>query len=129
MQFKSENYFQPWIYIVSHSQMIIRNQTYPSVRGETDPICDTIDIEFWGIDYINIPTSFRGIDIQIESNPSTLLQDYKKKWGGVKIFKIISEKQIYHIIAAGCVVGKSHWVNEDRLSNFSLKYDEVLMKF
>jgi hypothetical protein len=109
--------------------MVIRTQTsLTKSEAIASPIIETIDIEFWGIDYVDIPTSFEGLSIQVEAfsnNPKLL--NYKER--EAKLFKIVSGTMMHYIVAAGCVIGKSHWINEDRLANFSLNYDEVLMKF
>jgi hypothetical protein len=106
--------------------MILRSQVWRDESQEDYP--NTIDIEFWGIDYLDLPTIFRGISIEIDTfNDCPKLLIHKSN--GSKVFKIISEQAICYVVAAGCVVGKSNWMNEDRLDNFSLNYDEVLMKF
>ena len=51
-----------------------------------------IDIEFWGVAYLDLPDMF--------------------KWA-------------YYIVASGCKVGKNNWLNENRVLNPSLEYDEI----
>jgi hypothetical protein len=106
--------------------MIIRSQIWS--ESEAVQVPTTIDIEFWGVDYLDILTDFKSMDIQIDTfNDCPKLLIHKSN--GSKVFKIISEQAICYVVAAGCVVGKSNWMSEDRLTNFYLNYDEVLMKF
>ncbi|MEO0043070.1 MAG: hypothetical protein RL329_2518 [Bacteroidota bacterium] len=104
--------------------MILRSQIWLEESQERP---NTIDIEFWGIDYLDLPTLFRGISIEIES-AVTCPKGVKHQSKGSKLLKITSEGEVYYVIAAGCIVGTSNWMLRDRLTDLSLKYDEILMK-
>ncbi len=62
LSFKNRE-FKIWRYGVSHSKLLIRS---PKNR-EHDT---TIDIQFYGVEYINIPNKFKNIEI------SSLSKDY-----------------------------------------------------
>ncbi|HTN08243.1 MAG TPA: hypothetical protein VL098_09705 [Flavipsychrobacter sp.] len=86
-----------------------------------------IDIEFWGIAYIELPNLFRGIKIRklVDSIPQKI--DKFKSDFGYNVFQITTDDANYYVVAAGCKVGKNNWLNENRVLNPSLEYDEIVI--
>jgi hypothetical protein len=91
MTFVSDRLFQIWDYNVSHSQMLLRSPVSPGdIRN--------IDIIFWGIDYLGIPSKFQGIEVceataeEMAAIHSTVGQKYVKprvyclSTGGARFF-------------------------------------------
>lgn len=123
MFFNSIRIFQIWIYTVSHSILILRstNDEDEETKGYN------IDIEFWGIAYIELPNLFRGIKIRklVDSIPQKI--DKFKSDFGYNVFQITTDDANYYVVAAGCKVGKNNWLNENRVLNPSLEYDEIVI--
>ena len=77
MTFASDRLFQIWDYNVSHSQMLLRSPVSP---GEIR----NIDIVFWGVAYLGIPSRFQGIEVceataeEMAAIHSTVGQKYVK---------------------------------------------------
>ncbi|HRI58581.1 MAG TPA: hypothetical protein PK228_02625 [Saprospiraceae bacterium] len=127
MTYESNRYFKIWAFTVSHNTLIIRSEMQISDEDTNMPINDfTVDLEFWDVVYSQFPSNFYGISLQLEEQDSS---EHLEKFvdSDHKIFVISSEGVQYYIVAAGCVVGKSQWINEHRISNFYLKYDEILL--
>ena len=55
MPFRSDRHFQIWDYNVSHSQMLVRSPASPGVD-------DNVDIVFWGVKFVGLPTSLDGVE-------------------------------------------------------------------
>ena len=130
MKYKSERYFKLWFYSVSHSSILSRSEIqYQDVeyKNRYSPNC-TIDIEFFGVVYVDIVTDFEQITLStvknIKSKKIMTIANEKE----LKIFKLASSKGVNYIVAAGCTVGKSMWTNEDRLHNLQLNYEEIVFK-
>lgn len=68
MYFSSDRRFKLWEYTVSHKQLLIRSPATPDISGN-------IDIIFWGVEYINVPSAFKGLSL----NASTLADREKFK--------------------------------------------------
>ncbi|MHA7056881.1 hypothetical protein ACWGOQ_0006650 [Aquimarina sp. M1] len=126
MKYQNRRSFRLWEYSVSHSSLLIRSE-----KQYSDVFYDekynpnvTLDIEFWGVDYINLPIDFKYMEIhKIVDNFPVKFPDFFKK--DSKLFKI-NEK--YHIIAAGCIIGQSIWdADESRLHNPLLNYDNIIL--
>ncbi|NVN96499.1 MAG: hypothetical protein HXX18_14580 [Bacteroidetes bacterium] len=113
MTYQSERNFKIWHYIVSHSTLIIRSEKqYQDVEYliKYEPNC-TIDIEFSGIEFISLPDRMKGIKIRKEN--------------GVYRF---DENKEHYIKASSCIIGISQFDHtQDRISDLSLEYDEILM--
>jgi hypothetical protein len=85
-----------------------------------------IDIEFSGVAYIDLPNRIEEIKIrEIKDMVPAKFQLYRTIVG-LKIFEIKSHKKLYYIVASNFVIGKNKWLNEDRVFNMSLEYDEIL---
>ena len=93
--------------------MIIRSEKqYDDVEYliKYSPNC-TIDIEFSGIEFISLPDNLNGLNIRKEN--------------GVYRF---DENKEHFVRASSCRIGISQFDHtQDRLSDLSLEYDEILM--
>jgi hypothetical protein len=79
-----------------------------------------IDVEFFGVAFVKIPTSLSILQI------NEIVSATDDSTDSIKNFEIVSKNGVYYIQAEGFIVGKNEWVNEDRTQNMSLKYDELL---
>lgn len=122
--FDSKQVFQIWIYTVSHSILILRSPN----NSETEVSGCNIDIEFWGVSYLDIPDMLTGV--YIKEVKEKIPVKFKKYTGseGCKLFEIQSGSNIFYIVAAGFRVGKNNWDNENRVVNPNLEYDELIAK-
>ncbi|MBG6130732.1 hypothetical protein IWQ47_002196 [Aquimarina sp. EL_43] len=128
MKYISDRRFKLWAYSIGHGSMIIRSEMqYPDVEYTTkyDPNC-TIDIEFWGVRYLDIKTDFSNLVLsqELSNIPKRFLSIISEE--DLKVFKLESSNETNYVVAAGCLVGKSMWTNEDRLHNIDLSYQEEL---
>jgi hypothetical protein len=122
MSYLSNRNFQIWTYSAGHSLLVIR-----SPNNEDDETKGyNIDIEFWGVCYLDLPNILRGVTIEeIQDNVPEKFSKYSSSLG-YKVFKIKSKGSIFYVLAAGYRVGKNNWGNEDRISNPNLEYDEIV---
>ncbi|WP_157450631.1 hypothetical protein [Chryseobacterium sp. CCH4-E10] len=102
---------------------------YPDQDGYSENTSYNIDLEFWSIQYIDIPASLNKITIkEITSKqlPKRINLEFLKY--DMKIFEIQSKGIQYYIIAGGLLVGKNKWENEDRVfnSNSNLEHEEII---
>lgn len=113
MKYQSNRNFRLWHYIASHSTLIIRSEKqYHEVEylNKYSPNC-TIDIEFYGVEFISLPDSLNGLNIRKENG----------------IYRFDENKEHY-IKASSCRIGISQFDHtQDRISDLSLEYDEILM--
>ena len=130
MNYTSDRLFKIWAYTVSHSFLLLRSsQFFEDVDGYSITNNFNIDVEFWGVSYLNIPDLFEGITIRrnVDTAPQSVLKHCQI---GHIVFEIASNKgEHYFIVAAGCRVGKNKWELEDRISNPNLEYDQLLFSF
>jgi hypothetical protein len=85
-----------------------------------------IDIEFWGTQYMELPSLFKGIQIQMyEGDIPDNLQKFKVDIDN-KIFQLSTGNSLHYIIAAGCRVGKNSWISENRILDPTLDYEETI---
>ncbi|WP_419869893.1 hypothetical protein [Chryseobacterium sp. CT-SW4] len=130
--FKSNRTFKLWAYIVSHSSLLIRSEMkYPDQEEYSDPTSYNIDLEFWAVRYINIPSILYELsikEIMMEELPEEINKDFLKY--DMKVFEIISGDRKYYIIAGGVLIGENKWGNQDRILNLNLnlKHDEILFQ-
>ncbi len=128
--YTSDRSFKLRAYTVSHSSLLIRNEMkYPDQDGYSENTSYNIDLEFWSIQYIDIPASLNKITIkEITSKqlPKRINLEFLKY--DMKIFEIQSKGIQYYIIAGGLLVGKNKWENEDRVfnSNSNLEHEEII---
>lgn len=96
---------------------------YKDVEGFEMASCN-IDIEFSAVEYLDIPRSLSGIWINdVTGNAPKKFSNFSPRF---KVYEIKSEEKIYHIVAGGYRIGKNEWGLEDRISNMTLEYDEIL---
>lgn len=128
MKYNSNRNFKPWAYTVSHAFLLIRSPN--DADNESDALLSyNIDIEFWGVLYMDIPASFDSIEItEIKKDIPSRLSHYQNL-KGVKFFQIVSNDNAYNIVAGGCRVAKSKWLTENRVLQPELEYDEILLSF
>ena len=122
--------FKLWGYTISHKYLLFRSEKqyddidYPSKYKPNS----TLDIEFWGVAYMNIPTHF-----------NTLTINHNKEYDGkefnglsnnedLKYFDLYDGEDKYCIIAAGCIIGQSNWYEKSRLRNPELEYEKIILK-
>ncbi|WP_185287477.1 hypothetical protein [Chryseobacterium lactis] len=130
MIFYSNRKFKMWAYIVSHSSLLLRSEMkYPDQDDYSENTSYNIDLEFWTVSYINIPTYLYGITIkEITEKELPVSIDKELLKYNMKIFELESTGRKYHIIAGGLLVGKNSWINQDRIFdyNLNLEHDEIL---
>ncbi len=105
-------HFKLWHYIVSHSTLIIRSERqYDDVDYSIiyEPNC-TIDIEFSFVEFISLPQKIN--------------VDNLRKENGVYRF---NDNKDHFVKASSCIVGVSQFEDQDRFSDFSLEYDEIIL--
>jgi hypothetical protein len=125
MSFISNRVFKLWAYSVSHSFLLLRSPNNEEDEVKAMEEGYNIDIEFVGVDYLDLPSILRGIEInELKENIPEKFNHYSIL-KGYKVFEIKSDKT-YFIVAANYLVGKNNWVNEDRMLNPTLEYDEIL---
>ncbi len=132
MQYLSNRKFQIWGYHVSHGFLLLRSCWHflEEELGELGYSLDltyNIDIEFVGVDYLDMPTNLKGITIhKLVTNLPKKFMEYPIPLG-CKIFEIISCKKSYYIIASSCLVAKNRWILDESRLNNNTEYDEILM--
>lgn len=121
--------FQLWAYMVSHNTLIIRSSIrFPDTDGYSDLNDHTIDLEFSGVNYIELPTHFDGLEISFATN------DQVQRLTGwmddrSTAFEICTQGKSYNLVADQFIIGKSDWTFEDRIKDFNLVYPIVLFEF
>ena len=45
---------------------------------------------------------------------------------GFKVFEIVTNDNIFYVVAGNYQVGKNNWLNENRIYDPMLEYDEIL---
>lgn len=129
--YQSNRKFKIWAYTVSHNSLILRSlMKFIGDDGFTEDVSYNIDVEFWTVTFINIPTSLVGIkiiEISEELLPKSIDRELCKY--NQKIFELQDGDKKYHIIAGGLLVGVNRWENEDRIFNYdlNLEHDEVII--
>ncbi|MCS3795889.1 hypothetical protein [Niastella sp. OAS944] len=125
MSYTSIRKFRIWKYSVSLSFLLLRS----SYSKEEKTGKFNIDIEFTGVDYLDIPITLHGISIEeIKENLPEKFAKYQNS-SRYRVFQITPNANHY-IVAANYVVGKNKWDHgEDRMMNLSLKYDEILAMY
>jgi hypothetical protein len=127
MNYRSDRVFRIWAYTVSHSFLLLRSpQLFEDVEGYSITTNHNVDIEFWGIGYIDLPDMLKGITIkEIQESIPEKFKKYSNS-SGYKVFKIKSEGSFFYVVASGCRIGKNNWDCENRISNPNLDYDEIV---
>lgn len=126
--FSNNRNYKLWHYYSSHNCLIIRSEKqYPDVKYQNkyDSNC-TIDIEFTGVEYVDIPASLEKIAINIvEDIPKKFLKFINKN---EKVFQISTNSiNNYYIIASNLIIGESDWgFDKDKLSDINLEYSNIV---
>lgn len=116
--YRNKRIFRLWEYSISHESLLIRSEKqYEDVIYENKYYPNiTIDIEFWGVRELNIPSKFHGIKI-------SKIISFEESQLGLKKFLINDN---YYVISAGCLIGGSNWdSDETRIRNPNLNYNEI----
>ncbi|QEC44394.1 hypothetical protein [Pseudobacter ginsenosidimutans] len=124
MNYKSERKFKLWAYAASHSILVLRSLN----NEENYEDGFNIDVEFWGVMYLDIPSIMNGLTIsEINSEiPEKLLDIVAPP--DAYVFKIESDK-VYYIVAANWRAGSNNWIEENRINSPELNYDKILGSF
>lgn len=96
--YESKRTFKVWDYNVSHKQLLLRSP-------RTDGDIENIDIIFWGVEVVSIPTTFSGLSLH--KLPSNELGDCLKsgtQCSEVPAFKLESIGFHGLVRAAGCKI-------------------------
>lgn len=119
--------YKIWAYTVSHNFLILRSpMAFKDVEGYSEYNSFNVDIEFTAVVYLDLPSIIHGIAIkECTENIPEKFKHYCEGTGN-KLFEILSEGKFYYIVAGGYRIGKNTWIAEDRISNLSLEYDEIL---
>lgn len=132
MIYQSHRTFKVWSYTVSHSSLLIRSiMKFIDEDDFSEETSYNIDIEFWSVTFIGIPSTLKNLKIKeisedlLPAHVDSALCKYKQK-----IFEISEESKKYYVIAGGLLIGVNKWVNEDRISNYdlNLEHDKVIVK-
>jgi hypothetical protein len=118
--------------MVSHSSLILRSEMkYPDQDDYAESISSNIDIEFWAVSYINLPSDLLGINIR-EITSEALPKEINKDLliFDMRIFELKSDESKYYVIAGGILIGENKWINQDRIFNYdsNLKHDKILFQ-
>lgn len=99
MIFQSDRHFKLWDYSVSHMQMLLRSPRTPDI--ETN-----IDVVFWGVEFVELPTSLLGIEIIAASSgdASDLRARLKRNVEPGGLFRVVSSGNSYVVVASGFTV-------------------------
>ena len=128
--YNSNRKFRIWAYTVSHSSLVLRSEMkYPDQDNYMESLSYNIDLEFWEVNYINVPSdlleiNIREITVEIlpeEINRELLIHD-------MKIFELESCGFKYYVIAGGLLIGENKWENQDRVFNYNsnLEHEEII---
>ena len=94
--FNTKRYFTISDYFPSHKQLLIRS-------SKTNENSKNIDVVFFGVNYLQIPTSFKGMSIDVLDKDDLIITkelETFRNLGNNYIFKISSEKSISFLVAS-----------------------------
>lgn len=101
MLFSSGRQFRLWDYNITHRQMLLR-----SCKSESET--DNLDIVFWGVVWMSLPTTLDGVQVDSSDAPiSSLCTSHVPADVAGKLYRVISETNEYYILAHGCRVMKN----------------------
>jgi hypothetical protein len=131
MLFQSNRGFGIWAYTVSHGSLLLRsNMQFPDENDYSIETSFNIDMEFWSVTYISIPTYFENVEIRL-IDESLLPADIDRRLCKYdqKIFEFNIDNKKHYIIAAGLLIGTNQWMSEDRIFHYhlNLEHDEILL--
>lgn len=111
MYFSSQRRFKLWDYSVSHKQLLLRSPYDLVVR-------DNVDIVFWQVEYIAVPTLLDGVSLNDSSDAEReLIESVVGTKLPSPVYRIDSGERSYFVAAGGFKV----------LSNNN--YDSTLVDF
>jgi len=127
MSYSSKRLFKIWAYSVSHSFLLLRSTAEDIIEGNYE--CEenfNIDVEFNGVGYLDLPVILENIAIrEIKKNVPDKFIMFKPSLG-FKVFEIVTNDNIFYVVAGNYQVGKNNWLNENRIYDPMLEYDEIL---
>ena len=115
MVFQSDRCFQLWQYKVSHKQLLVRSP-------RTLKIQYNIDIIFWGVGAVDIPTTLNGLTLSdvAAGEGSTADDAPTNRSSALTRFRITSGGRRYSVTAIGSQVFRNHLdIFESSLADFS----------
>ena len=107
---KSDRWFAMWGALVSHSQLLIRSPKGPASPSEPERLTN-IGLVFDGVDYLNLPTSLKGLELlepsqeEIANVESLIGPVDNHKW--IRI--LASQGHRFVIVAAHCSIYENDW--------------------
>lgn len=130
--YSSKRKFRIWVYTVSHSSLLLRSEMkYPDQDEYSEETSYNIDLEFWAVSYMNIPTDLLSLSIK-EIAAEELPQKINTEllMFDMRIFELESKESKYYIIAGGVLIGENKWENQDRIFSYdsNLKYDKIIFQ-
>ncbi len=111
-KFRSNRLFRFWEAVVSHDEMLIRGHRLATDEDDGKPA--NVDIIFSGVKYLNIPTMFKGLEIDDPTDEEVETaraeedsRSFKPSWVHILV---INEKR-YMIVAPYMLVHENNWSN------------------
>jgi hypothetical protein len=100
--------FKLWDYHTSHNHLLLRSPKSPG-SNRTPPANTNIDIKFFGVSYLNIPTLLRGFEIVTPNveEINTIDSLFPNRTAENKIFIIVSAGNRYLLVAVGCEISEN----------------------
>ncbi|MPS64243.1 MAG: hypothetical protein DI622_01525 [Chryseobacterium sp.] len=131
MIYYSKREFRIWAYSVSHESLLLRSYLkLEDEEGYSDETSCNIDMEFLGVEFIDIKTSLNNIKISLiekEDLPFVLQEKFSSYRG--KVFELLSDQKKFYVVANSVLIGINKWIQEDRIFNYNLnlKHDQILI--
>jgi hypothetical protein len=127
MIYQSPRKFRIEAATVSHSMLILRS--IMQFDEDNAPLVSApfnIDIEFCGVEYLEMPRQLDGLSIALMTNAPDRLKQFVSRGPGLHLFCLHSKSDVFYIVAAGFQIGTNTWEYATRLENLDLIYDEIL---
>lgn len=93
MQFSSERQFKVWDYNISLKQLLIRSPSTPEITGN-------IDVVFWQVEYLAIPTQMNGIAVDLPFDSEREAVKTAQGESSAHLYCIVSSGR-RHLLSAG----------------------------
>lgn len=124
----ADRFFTIWAYTVSHGFLILRSPLkFPDQDDFDERHTCNIDIEFTAVEYLDIPSTMRNLEIRelIDNIPEKFI---RYKTHNYKVFELKSDEGLFYIVAGSYRIGKNTWLNQDRIFNMGmgLEYDSII---
>ena len=130
MIFQSNRTFRIWAYSVSHESLVIRSlMTYEDQEDYNEQTDHNIDLEFWGVSFINLPSTLPNLGVklvEIINLPEYINRECCQY--DEKAFEITGEGKLFYVLASSLLIGKYKWFQGDRIFDvgLNLKHDEII---